>query len=151
MINKLIYVNKSLTTLILSIKTFDIYFLDTLKKKLNKYQDKNQIIQFNTSYNYKYIVNLYQIYNYLCLKESQYIALIILKKYCSNSESNINSKYKIRFQYLYNQYLIYNKYRQNHKKNNMSDIKIAIIYLYILNQIQDSRGFYKLIQYFLII
>nr|QCI07208.1 hypothetical protein [Hypnea pannosa] len=151
MINKLIYINKSLNKLFLSIKTFDIYFIDTFKKNLNKYKNSDKIISYYTSYNYKYIVNLYEIYNCLCLNEFQYISLMILRKNFNHLESNINLKYETRFQYLSDQYLIHNIYRQNQKNNNIPNIKLVIIYVYILNQIQNSYGFYILIQYLLII
>nr|WCH55623.1 hypothetical protein [Hypnea pseudomusciformis] len=144
MISKIMYINNSLNKLIISIKTFDIYFLDSFKKYLHKNKDQNTIIRHNNKY--KNIVNLYAKYNYLCINEFQYLSLIILKKHCDNSESNINSKYTKKFQYIYNQHSIYNKHKQIQK-----NIKVAIIYIYILNQIQNPYGFYKLIQYFLII
>nr|WCH57217.1 hypothetical protein [Hypnea musciformis] len=148
MISKIMYINNSLNKLIISIKTFDIYFLDSFRKHLHNNKDQNTVILYNTLYDNKYknIVNLYKKYNYLCINEFQHLSLIILKKYCDNSKSNINSKYTKKFQYIDNQHSIYNKHKKNQK-----NIKATIIYIYILNQIQNPYGFYKLIQYFLII
>nr|YP_010903766.1 hypothetical protein REP92_pgp009 [Hypnea wynnei]WCH56618.1 hypothetical protein [Hypnea wynnei] len=151
MISKLIYVHKSLNKLFLSIKTFDIYFLKTFKRNLNKYKNKDKIIKYYLSYDYEHIVNLYKTYNCLCIYEFQYLSLIILKNYCNDSKLNFKSKYKKRFKYLVNKYLIQNIYIQNQKKHKIKNIKMAIIYIYILNQIHTSYGFYTFIQYFLII
>nr|WCH55424.1 hypothetical protein [Hypnea brasiliensis] len=151
MIKKIIHVNKSLNKILLSIKTFDIYFLNHLKNTLNVYRKEDQITQNHLSYNYQYIINIYKIYKYLCINEFQYISLIILKNYCNNAKLNTISKYNNRFKYLLNKYLIENIYIQNQKQPKITNIKIAVAYIYILNQIQNSHGFYTLIQYMLII
>nr|WCH54826.1 hypothetical protein [Hypnea edeniana] len=151
MTKKIIYINKSVNKILLSIKTFDIYFLNTLKKNSHTYKSKNKIIKDHLLSEYKHIVNIYKIYQNLCLDEFQYISLIILKNYCNNTKLNINSKYNNRFKYLFNRYLIENIYIQHQKTHKIKNIKIAIIYMYVLNQIDNSCGFYKLIQYLLII
>nr|YP_010902573.1 hypothetical protein REP52_pgp009 [Hypnea nidifica]WCH54428.1 hypothetical protein [Hypnea nidifica] len=151
MIKKITYINKSLDRILLSIKTFDIYFLNTLKNNINIYKKKNQIIQQNLLYDHEYIATIYKIYTDLCLNEFQYILLIILKNYCNNPELNMGAKYKTRFKYLLHKYLIQNIHIENQKKHKITNIKITIIYIYVLTQIENSYGFYALIQYLLII
>lgn len=153
MIKKIIYVNKSVNKILLSIKTFDIYFLDTLKKNSSIYKDKDKdkSMKCHLLSDYNHIVNTYKIYQHFCLNEFQYISFMILKNYCNNNKLYLNSKYKTRFKYLFNKYLIKNIYIKNQKTYKIKNIKIAIIYIYVLNRIDNSCGFYTLIQYLLII
>nr|WCH56218.1 hypothetical protein [Calliblepharis sp.] len=149
--NKIIYIDKSLKQLTLSIKAFDIYIFNTIKQHCKKYNNNiNKKIKYHTLYTYMYINNIYIIYNDLCLNEFQYITFKILQDYCNNFESHINSQYISRFKYILNKHLFNNYY--NYKKDyKLSYTQLAIINTYILNQTQDKYGFYILIKYLLIL
>nr|YP_010902971.1 hypothetical protein REP59_pgp009 [Hypnea flava]WCH55025.1 hypothetical protein [Hypnea flava] len=151
MIKKIIYVNQSINKILLSIKTFDIYFLNKFQKNINAYKRNKKMQKGPLLSEYKHIFNMYSIYQHLCLNDFQSMSLIILKNYVNKTKLNISPKYNTRFKYLLNRHLKEKKYIHKQKTHNIENIKIAIIYIYVLNQINNVFGFYIFIKYFLII
>lgn len=142
-------INYKIALLLISIEALNIYAYDLL----NIRKIKNYIYMYIHNIKYKdhnkYLENNMQlIAKIYCLIKQNYIQEItqkILYDYSYRYNSELVTQYLRRYIYIYiKKDNYYTKYNHN---DNTSIYSIAIINLYIINQIHQTKGLYTLMKY----
>nr|QVY58395.1 hypothetical protein [Kappaphycus striatus] len=142
--NQIANYNKSIHLLLISLEALDIYFFFNKHISTTYIKNNRNITCIN-----EYIYDLFNIYNLLYSQHLHSIILRILNDYCNNINSCKIFKYIYRFEYIYRK-TQYNNAKKNYmNKRNIE--KIAIENLYIISEIIDQYGVYKLFHYISII
>nr|YP_010904367.1 hypothetical protein REQ04_pgp009 [Catenella fusiformis]WCH57618.1 hypothetical protein [Catenella fusiformis] len=126
---------RSVYTLLTSIKALDIY--------LEQNSTKDNITS-NLTHIDNYINFIHNLYTLTIQQDLQSTVNQILSDYCNNRKSPIILKYIQRFQYIYNNYHYIKNYDYNYRLNIQ---RLAITKLYVINQINNKHGFYKVLRY----
>lgn len=134
------FVQRSIYTFLASIKALDMY-------NLNIYHEKDYVksnITKNLINTKNYTNFVHNLYTLMTQKSLQLTVKQILNNYCSNKKSHIMLKYIQRFEYIYNNYYYTKNYDYKYYLNIQ---RLAITKLYIINQVNNKHGFYKVLKY----
>nr|YP_009396089.1 hypothetical protein [Dasya naccarioides]ARW65275.1 hypothetical protein [Dasya naccarioides] len=142
-----------ISLLLISIEALNINSNDYFKKYVKQNINKKSFIylsKFNRNINYYYIdiiTTISFIYQIINDKIKYRTVNKIIGEYNEYTQSQLTKQYLTKFTYIYNKIYDYYDYDYNHYFNSVYIYKLAIINLYLIKQINQTRGFFILTKY----